>query len=352
MKIKFLLYCLILLIFSPLNAQQDDTLKILFIGNSYTYYNSLPQIFLNLSESGGKSPLVDNSTVGGYSLELHCSHTPTLDKILQRNWDFVVLQEQSQIPTISYYRYNSMYPSARILDSIISIQGSATAFFMTWGRKYGGQQWINGYSSPDFVDFYHMQDTLRSAYTEIAVELSAELISVGMAWGLAFSQDSTVDLWQGDNSHPTLKGSYLTACVFYSNFFNESPEELSYTAGLNPIDAAFLQSIAYQSYLNVENIQMDDLQSSYRLYQNYPNPFITKTTIKYYLPTNKEVIIKIYNILGCEIRTLVNNFQFAGFNSVIWDGKDNNNHLTLPGVYIYRIQCGNYRDFKKLILLN
>jgi len=178
MKIKlFINICLMLLFFSSLNAQYDDTLEILFIGNSYTYVNSLPQIFLNLSESGGKSVLVGHSTVGGYSLELHSSYTPTIDKILQNDWDFVVLQEQSQIPTINYYRYNSMYPSARILDSIISDHGSETAFFMTWGRKYGGQQWINGYSSPVFVNFFHMQDTLRSAYTEISVELSAELIS-------------------------------------------------------------------------------------------------------------------------------------------------------------------------------
>jgi len=222
---------------------QDDTLNVLFLGNSYTYSNDLPSMFVDLSLSGGRMVVVDSNAPGGYTLEQHTTNQVTLDKISRGTWDYVVLQEQSQVPTIDYWRYNSMYPSARILDSLITLHDGATAFFMTWGRKYGGQQTWGGYSSPVFVDLFHMQDSLSSAYAQISNELSALLSPVGNAWATAVRMDSTVDLWQSDNSHPTLRGSYLAACVFYGVFFDESPMGLSYTAGLPWEDAYFLRTI-------------------------------------------------------------------------------------------------------------
>jgi hypothetical protein len=224
-----------------------DPLKILFIGNSYTYVNDMPQIFSALSVSGGKNVLVDQISFGGYTLEDHSIDTRTLDKIASDTWDYIVLQEQSQFPTIEYYRTNSMYPSARVLNSIIKTRGAETIFFMTWGRKYGGIQTIGAYSSPDFANFFAMQDSLRSAYVQIALELSALVAPVGRAWGLAFSRDATVDLWASDDSHPTLKGSYLAACVFYGVFFREDPTGLTYTAGLSTADALFFQQVAFET---------------------------------------------------------------------------------------------------------
>jgi hypothetical protein len=151
--------------------QTNDELKILFIGNSYTYTNNLPQILVDLSESGGKKIIVDRNTIPGYTLEQHCTNSTSISKISEKKWDFIVLQEQSQIPVIEFHRYNSMYPAARSLDLLITEQHSNTVFFMTWGRKYKSQHFRNGYSSPEFRDFYHMQDSLHSAYTEIADEL-------------------------------------------------------------------------------------------------------------------------------------------------------------------------------------
>jgi len=132
-------------------------------------------------------------------------------------------QEQSQVPTIPYYRENSMYPSARFLDSLISQNEAQTLFFLTWGRRHGGQQMINGYVSYPFVDFFQMQDTLNIAYLGIAQELNAAVAPVGMAWAQAVTLNPQAELWQEDNSHPTLQGSYLTACVFYATLFNSSP---------------------------------------------------------------------------------------------------------------------------------
>ena len=88
------------------------------------------------------------------------------------------------------------------------------------------------------------------------------------------------------------------------------------------------------------------LPGEYRLQQNYPNPFNPTTAITYRLPVSTTVELKIFDIQGREIRTLVNEHQSAGAHSVIF----NAHHLS-SGVYFYRLQAGRYFDTKKLLLL-
>ena len=350
MKSHRLLFMLLLVLSAQPLWAQHDTLKVLFLGNSYTYFNDLPNMFVDLSRSGERPVLVDSNTPGGYTLLQHSTNAISLEKISQGMWDYVILQEQSQIPTIDYWRYNSMYPAARLLDSLITEHNDNTAFFMTWGRKYGGTQTIGGYSSPPFVDFFHMQDSLSSAYTQIAGELSAILCPVGNAWATAVRMDSTVDLWQGDNSHPTLRGSYLAACVFYVVFFDESPVGLEYTAGLHSEDALFLQQAAEQTVMDIVSNSIPQ-PSSFILYQNFPNPFNSGTTIHYNLQTPTEVELKIVDILGREVITIVDRYQTAGPKSLIWNGIDESGFDVSSGIYFYIIQAGRNTESKKLIIL-
>jgi hypothetical protein len=228
-------------------ASSDDSLRVLFIGNSHTYVNDLPGLFLGLSKAGGKTVRTDASTFGGYSLEDHTHTQTTLDKIAQNSWSFVVLQEQSVIPTIHYWRYNSMYPASRQLDSLIRLQGARTAFYMTWGWKNGGSQTYGDSWSPDFRDCFEMQESLCVAYEEIAVELSATMAPVGMAFARARRVDSLVDLWQSDYCHATLEGTYLGACVFYAVLHRASPVGLEFYGGLDAATAYFCQNIAWQA---------------------------------------------------------------------------------------------------------
>ncbi|MEA3431055.1 MAG: lamin tail domain-containing protein [candidate division WOR-3 bacterium] len=89
----------------------------------------------------------------------------------------------------------------------------------------------------------------------------------------------------------------------------------------------------------------------FSLHQNYPNPFNTATFIKYNLPKEAEVRILIYDLMGREIRALVNEKQNAGYKSVLWDGRDNNGHKVSSGLYIYRMITGEFQKTKKMILL-
>ncbi len=85
--------------------------------------------------------------------------------------------------------------------------------------------------------------------------------------------------------------------------------------------------------------------------QNYPNPFNPATTISYGLPDDADVRIEIYNILGQNVRTLVDEHQAAGYRSVIWDGNDDSGNQVSTGVYFYRIEAGVFNASRKMLLI-
>lgn len=272
---QILILVFAVLLTSTVISQQK---KVLFLGNSYTAVNNLPALVQGLAESAGYDIYVDKNTPGGYTLAFptngHLYNQTSLDKIAAEAWDYVVLQEQSQFPVIEYYRNNYTFTGARELDSIIKQNNSCTQtmFYMTWGRKYGGQQCINGYCSVDFTDYAHMQDSLASAYLWMSNDLQTPVAPVGMAWKKSIIEyGDPVELFASDASHPSLAGSYLAACVYYAAIFHESPEGLSYNAGLEEEDAIYLQMIAAETVLNhlsIWNIDTTTVIAAYNFTQN------------------------------------------------------------------------------------
>jgi hypothetical protein len=288
---------------------------------------------------------------GGYMLEQHKSDSTTLGKIRIGNWNYVILQEQSQTPVIDTPRFMSMYPSAIWLDSLIRAYNGNTAFYMTWGRKYGGQQCIGQFCSPTFVDFFHLQDSMKVSYKMISDSLHSLLCPVGEAWRKAKLLDSSVDLWQSDYSHPTLEGSYLAACVFYAAIFNVSPVGLSFTGGLSTSDALFCQQCAWLAYTGINSVS-NIIPDNFYLEQNYPNPFNAETKISFKVLLSKGglrgllITLKIYDILGREVETLVNSSLQPGIYEVTWNAE---NFST--GIYFCTMTAGNFRAATKLILI-
>jgi len=87
------------------------------------------------------------------------------------------------------------------------------------------------------------------------------------------------------------------------------------------------------------------------LSQNYPNPFNPETEIKYQLPAASSVNIKVYNIIGQEIKTLFSGHQSAGYYSVKWNGTNNQGMKVASGIYIYKMEAGSFIDIKKIVFL-
>jgi len=240
-KLTFLLLAVI----SIKNIAAQDTLSVLFIGNSYTSANNLPQLVQNLSTSAGKTLNIDSNMPGGFPLSSHLNDATTFSKISQGNWDYVILQEQSQIPTIDYYRYNDMYPAMTDLKSVIEQYNPCAKIitYMTWGRRFGGQQCdpSGTHCSPVFANFNHMQDSLTSAYLEISEQLNIQCAPVGVTWQNILN-DTTLVLHSGDNSHPNIDGSYVAALTIFSSIWKQGTSGLTYTAGLSNQLAQYYQS--------------------------------------------------------------------------------------------------------------
>lgn len=250
-------FCLtVFFAFCQSSFAQNDTLRALFIGNSYTGGNNLPQLVENVASGKGKTLIFDSHNPGGNILEQHAVNPTALSKIMTGNWDYVVLQEQSQIPTIDFYRYNSMYPATeRLRDSILKYNPCAEiVMFMTWGRRFGGQQCDQTatHCSPDFVDFNHMQDSLESAYVGAANLIGARVAPVGISWKKVLN-DTTLVLHTGDNSHPNFDGSYVAACTFFSVFWNEESYGSTYAGSLTNSLSLYYQQKADSAVFHSTN---------------------------------------------------------------------------------------------------
>jgi hypothetical protein len=231
-------------------AQQTS---VLFLGNSYTYTGNLPGTLYSLALAGGDTIVYDSNTPGGYTFEGHSTNATSLSKIASRNWDFVVLQEQSQIPSFPPSQVASIcYPFAEVLvDSIRSnFECSEPIFFMTWGRRDGDQSNCANY--PPLCTFEGMNGRLRESYLEMTVDNNTTVAPCGAAWHRMWETNATFwnGLYSGDGSHPSNWGTYLNACVFYATIFRKSPVGIPYYSSIGQTDAEALQQLAEEMVID------------------------------------------------------------------------------------------------------
>lgn len=284
-------------------SQNNDTIKILFIGNSFTAANDLPLMFKQLAISDGKKVYVDQITFGGYTFELHSQNTAVINKINEKYWDYVILQEQSQIPSFIPQRETMMYPYARKLDSIIHANSycTKTIFFMTWAHKYGDL------GLPPGSDTYEdMQQRLRSGYKEIADTLQAAISPCGWAWRKVIQDYPNIELYSPDNYHPNENGTYLAACTFFATIFTQSPLGLGYYANITSADAIIFQNSASEivlDSLNLWNIGLYNTQAN----ANYS--FSTSGNQVYFSNTSTKANFYIWNFDDGTYSNLINPFH-------------------------------------------
>ena len=156
----------------------------------------------------------------------------------------------------------------------------------------------------------------------------------------------TRQAWSMDKSKVAFGGSfglwhtYATMKVY--DFLNDTIVALSDTA--EPLFWLGGQD------LGIKN-RPDVMPSNYFLSQNFPNPFNPITTLKYELPEDSFVDVTIYDMLGNVVNNLINTNQSSGYKSVQWDATNNQGEPVSAGVYLYKIQAGDFVDTKKMILL-
>ena len=198
--------------------------RALFLGNSYTAYNNLPQLTADVALSAGDTLEVASSTPGGYTFEGHLGNAASMDLVNQGNWDFVVLQQQSQMPAfpISQVEVETFPFATQLNDSILANNPCAeTVFYMTWGRENGDQQ--NCANWPPVCTYEGMDDLLRERYMMMA-EMNEGIVSpVSVVWRYLRANHPDINLFSSDGSHPSPTGSYVAAVCFYTSLFRKSP---------------------------------------------------------------------------------------------------------------------------------
>lgn len=246
--------------------------KVLFIGNSYTYVNNLPQLLADLALSKQDTVVFDQSVFGGFTFANHCSTAQTWQKIRSNNWDVVILQAQSQEPSFSPAQVMSdTYPYAKQLNDSIKAVNACTEvmFYMTWGRKNGDAS--NCVNYPPVCTYAGMQARLRESYLMFKDSCKATCAPIGVAWKKHVNLYPTVDLYSTDESHPSIQGSYLAACVLYTSIFKKNCSGASFLGGLTSTEASNIQSISGSTVL--------DSLSVWNIGSTKPKPSFTYTQI-------------------------------------------------------------------------
>lgn len=214
-----------LLFKSQRNCQQ---ISLLFIGNSYTFGHDMPNLLADLADAGNPRYCLEITTVveGGATLTSHWDTGVALQQVQGKQWNYVVLQEQS-MGTIEFPQHFQQ-ASSRWIQAIRQT-GATPVLFVTWAREHSPQQ----------------QATINAAYTQAAGQ-QAILVKAGTAWQQVRQHDRSIKLYEPDQSHPTLSGAYLTACVFYTTLFNPPTQILPNLTDLPDAQAEYLQQVAWQ----------------------------------------------------------------------------------------------------------
>jgi len=246
-----LVYAGICLIAFALSTQAQKKKKVLFIGNSYTYVNNLPQVLADLALSLGDTVIYDSSAPGGYTFQNHSTNATTLAKIKSQSWDVVILQAQSQEPSFPPAQVMSgTYPYGKnLVDSVRKYLPCANIlFYMTWGRQNGDAANCGFY--PPLCTYAGMQARLRESYMMFKDSFITGVAPVGVAWKKIRASNPTINLYDPDESHPSFAGTYLAASVFYSSIFLKAANSSTYTASLNATDAAAMRATASTTVLD------------------------------------------------------------------------------------------------------
>jgi hypothetical protein len=179
-------------------------IKILFIGNSFTQRNDLPRLMAAMAAEREVRIQHELISAGGASLRNHWNAGRAAEAIANGRYDYVVLQEQSTLPVKNAKR---MAENVRLFDDVIKQAGAKTVLYMTWARQH----------SPE------SQQAITDSYRSIGRELGAVVVPVGVAWQKFLAKHDRPQLYDKDQSHPSLAGSYLAACVFLAALLKLNP---------------------------------------------------------------------------------------------------------------------------------
>jgi hypothetical protein len=232
-------------------AFASDPQRVLFIGNSYTGVNKLPEVFLEVVKSSGRpAPVVKSSTPGGRTLKQHLAIAGSMKLIEEGGWDVVVLQGQSQEPAIAEadeaVRKEFLESAAELCRRVRAKSPKVKiCFYETWARH--ADYWKATKKGPDVgANPKEMQTRLRKWYGVVAQGNGATLVPCGDAWELNYASAAPVRLHTSDHSHPEFVGTYLNALIFFGKIYEAKAPAPKWGGKLDEAQAKLMQGFAAQ----------------------------------------------------------------------------------------------------------
>ena len=181
--------------------------RILFLGNSYTFFNRMPAMVKAMADTKGLRPDVHMHAAPAASLQSHWNDRRARSNMEGTAWDFVILQDQSATPVRAPER--TMEFGEKWCSLVRAAKGTPI-LMLTWGKRGAS-------GTPDPQE----QKALLETYLKLARREKAALAPVSIAWENCLKRHPGIQLYQPDGRHPTEEGSYLTACVIYFTLFGK-----------------------------------------------------------------------------------------------------------------------------------
>ena len=220
----------------------------LFIGNSFFYYNNSMHTMVIRIGSGLTPPTslrTTSVTISGSGIDWHdvesyfkpamgaysfdAKNNVNFNK-LDKKYDVAIMMDCSQCPVHPQLK-PVFHEYAKKDSEIVRKHRAKPVFFMSWA----------------YEDVPAMTAQLAAEYTTAANANDALVIPAGLAFAKALHKQPNVSLYVADKRHPSLAGSYLAACTVYASLFGRSPEGTTFTGGLDPVTAKFLQGVAWET---------------------------------------------------------------------------------------------------------
>ncbi|HCX24144.1 MAG: hypothetical protein CMB80_21290 [Flammeovirgaceae bacterium] len=208
---------------------QKDTLKVLFVGNSYTNYNNLSHVVSLISDYGSTKLETRKSVKGGAHIWEHWLEQRGLQSrslVASGDFDVVVLQDHS-MGAIEYP--DSLIKYMRLFAELARENGAETYLYNTWAREKLPQ----------------MQSQINAVYLEAATRSGANVIPVGDAWAYASDLRPTIKLYAPDGSHPSIYGSFLTACTMVRKITGEIPASIHWSLDYKDSNGEYINLIFF-----------------------------------------------------------------------------------------------------------
>jgi hypothetical protein len=207
-----------------------EPLRVLFVGNSFTYFYNLPQVVAAMSESQGKEIITRQSTVGGSDLGQHWRKekgTKTMSLLEAENWDYVVFNNHSTSPIDSQ---DEFYDYGKKFADLVKSKGAQPVFMQTWAYK----------SNP------LMQPAITAAYGNLAEETGSLLVPGGILFQQVREWRPDMNMFF-DDKHPSSNATYLLGLAFYRFFTNDSLEKIPARITTNDKDGELLYLLFVQN---------------------------------------------------------------------------------------------------------